>query len=144
MTISPITSMGLDPTAQTSGTQSPLQSVADLFKMSVSDLQKELKTGKSLADVAKEKGVSTTDLANTIKQDIENNAPANASLDPSKLSDVVNRIINEKGGPGGAHGHHHHHGGGSSGSSIATDPSAIQAQTQAARAAGSSIFSLLA
>jgi hypothetical protein len=147
MTISPITNplvagAGLDPASQPSNNQSPLQSVADLFHMSTADLMSELKSGKSLADVAKEKGVSTTDLANTIKQDIENKAPANANVDPAKLDAVVNKLINQKGGPGGAHRHHHHGGGGVS--SSGTDPSALQSQTQTSTAAGSTIFSLLA
>jgi hypothetical protein len=90
-----------------------MQPVADLFKMSSDDLMSELKSGKSLADIAQEKGVSRDDLINAVKQGLSQNG----NVDASKLDEIANRIVDHKPGAHGAHGHHHHHGGGNS-----TDP----------------------
>ncbi|MCU1427609.1 MAG: hypothetical protein JWL83_1609 [Actinomycetia bacterium] len=114
MTVTPITNPALSATTATPATQAAdlkkrLQAVADLLKMSTDDLLKQLQSGKSLADVAKDKGVSRDALVSAIKQDFAKNAPANANVDASKLDEVVNKIVDRKGGPAGAHGHHHHH-----------------------------------
>jgi lambda repressor-like predicted transcriptional regulator len=139
MTISPITNQSVGSTGAPPDPKQRLQSVADLFHMSTDDLTSELKTGKSLADIAKEKGVSRDDLVNTIKQDIQKNAPAGTTIDASKLDEAVNNIVDHKGGPEGAHhGHHHHHQSATSGDSISTDPS-----TTASQSSGQ-IFTLLA
>src|SRR5690348_5146620 len=82
-----------------------MQPVADLFKMSSDDLMSELKSGKSLADIAQEKGVSRDDLINAVKQGLSQNG----NVDESKLDEIANRIVDHKPGAHGAHGHHHHH-----------------------------------
>jgi lambda repressor-like predicted transcriptional regulator len=119
MTITPIT------TSTTTGTQgatqpdfaSRMQPLADLFHMSTTDLQNELRSGKSLADIAQEQGVSRDDLLATVKQGLQQYAPPGANLDA-----IANRIVDRTGGAGGAQGHHHHHhGGGGAGDATSSD-----------------------
>jgi lambda repressor-like predicted transcriptional regulator len=65
-----------------------------------------VKSGKSLADIASSKGVSRDDHVATLKQAIQSNAPAGAPPDfASHHDDMVNRIVDHK---GGVHGAHHH------------------------------------
>jgi hypothetical protein len=121
MTITPITNTGGNTFPQ--GPQGVdikqrMQPVADLFHESSDQLMSELQSGKSLAELAQEKGVSQQDLLNAVKQGLTTNAPA--GTDPSKLDAIANQIINHVPGKGGAHGHHHHHGGGSSTSSTSS------------------------
>lgn len=78
-----------------------MSAVADKLGMSVTDLQAELKGGKSLTDVAQVKGISATDLLATIKQAI---TASGSSASGNSLDALANRIANHKGG--------HHHGGG--------------------------------
>jgi len=87
-----------------------MSAVADKLGMSVTDLQAELKTGKSLTDVASAKGVSATDLLATIKQSLTSSGTSGevSSLTGNALDALANRIANHKGG-------HHHHGGGAQG-----------------------------
>jgi hypothetical protein len=63
------------PPAEKAGVGGPLQTAATFLGMSVSDLQAALKSGKSLADVAKDKGKSVDDLVTALL------APAKTKLD---------------------------------------------------------------
>lgn len=105
---------------QTSRPQSPLKAVAGLLGMSVTDLSAELKTGKSLNDVAKEQGVSTTDLQNTLVK----NMPQ--SLQQSgKAAQIAQKMAAEVGGPHGHRGHHaDNDGDDASGASASSTPTA--------------------
>lgn len=90
------------PTSQVQGgfrsaMKQAMSAVADKLGMSVTDLQAQLKSGKSLADVAGAKGISTSDLLATIKQAIGSSGASGNSLDA-----MANRIANHKGGQ-----HHH-------------------------------------
>lgn len=108
MTITPI---GSQPTTGTFGpapgidVKQRMQPVADLFKMSADDLMSELKSGKSLADISQEKGVSRDDLLNAVKQGLGQSG----NIDSSKVDEIANRIVDHKPGAHGAHGHHRHH-----------------------------------
>jgi hypothetical protein len=111
MTITPITNTGgnnFPQGPQGVDIKQRMQPVADLFHESSDQLMSELQSGKSLAQIAQEKGVSQSDLLNAVKQGLTTNAPA--GTDPSKLDAIANQIINHTPGKG-AHGHHHHGGG---------------------------------
>ncbi len=106
------------------------QAAAQTLGMSASDLTTALKGGASLADLATAKGISRTDLLNSVATAIGQNAPAGAAqFDPAQMA---NRIIDRKGG-----GHHHHHGG-AGGVSGAAAASSADAAGQALAALGSS------
>ena len=63
-----------------------LSSAADKLGMSQDDLMQDLKSGKSLADIAQSKGVSRDDLVAAVAQGLEQNAPAGAtSADATKF-----------------------------------------------------------
>lgn len=70
-----------------------MTAVADKLGMSVTDLQAQLKGGKSLADVAGAKGISATDLLATIKQAIGSSGVSGKALDV-----LANRVANHEGG----------------------------------------------
>jgi hypothetical protein len=73
--------------------------VAKKLNISTDDLKSQLKSGKSLTEVAADKGLAKDDLLATIKDAIGSDTPAGASVD-----DLALRIADRKGG------HHHHHG----------------------------------
>ncbi|OIQ77129.1 hypothetical protein GALL_411850 [mine drainage metagenome] len=73
-----------------------MDAVASKLGMNVSDLQAQLKSGKSLTDIAGAKGVSANDLLSTIKQSLSASGVSGNSLDA-----MATRIANHKGG-----GHH--------------------------------------
>ncbi|SDJ48809.1 hypothetical protein SAMN05444157_3612 [Frankineae bacterium MT45] len=90
--------LGADSSSRPKG---PLDVAANLFGMSKSDLTSELKSGKSLSDIAKEKGISEDDLESALAK----NDPSDAS-DADKLSrakDIASRVgLPER--PQGPHG----------------------------------------
>jgi lambda repressor-like predicted transcriptional regulator len=86
---------------QTSRPQSPLKAAAGVLGMSVTDLSAELKTGKSLNDVAKEKGVSTDTLQNALVK----NMPQSLQ-DSGKAAQIAQKMAAQVGGPHGHHGQH--------------------------------------
>jgi hypothetical protein len=125
MTISPITNAGANTFPQaTQGVdiKQRMQPVADLFHESSDQLMSELQSGKSLAQIAQEKGVSRDDLLNAVKQGLSTNAPAGA--DSSKLDAIANQIVDHTPGQGAQGHHHHHHHGGSSTSGTSSTNSA--------------------
>jgi hypothetical protein len=81
-----------------------------------------LKSGQSLADVAKAKGMSTDDLISTIKQGLTSNG---AQLTDDQATQIATRIANHK---GGGH-HHHHHGAGSATATTGTAPTGVSPST---------------
>ena len=81
-----------------------MSSVADLFGISTDELRTDQQNGQTLADIAKQKGISTDQLQSTLTQALQANAPANApsNVDFSQMAtDMMNGT-----GPRG-HGHHH-------------------------------------
>lgn len=73
--------------------------VADKLGISADDLKTQLQSGKSLTEVAADKGMSKDDLLATIKEAIGTDTPPGTSVD-----DLATRIADRK-------GHHHgHHG----------------------------------
>jgi hypothetical protein len=86
--------------------------VAQLFGMTTDQLMTAVKaSGKSLADYASSKGVSSADLTAAIKQGLQDNAPDGVQLSDSQLTNLAQRIENHKPGdrpqgppPGGAVG----------------------------------------
>ena len=69
--------------------QQILKALSDKLGMSGDDLKSQLQSGKSLRDIANDKGVSMHDLFQSVRQ-----------------------ALGGSDGAQGAHGHHHHHGGG--------------------------------
>jgi hypothetical protein len=80
--------------------EATLEAAADLFKESPDELKNDLASGKSLADMAGEKGVSSDDLMKAIKSAIKDVNP-NASDD--QISRLADRAVS------GHHHHGHHH-----------------------------------
>ena len=75
--------------------------VAQLFGMSSDQLMSAVKaSGKSLADYAASKGISSTDLTAAIKQGLQNSAPNGVQLSDSQLTNLAQRIENHKPGDG--------------------------------------------
>jgi hypothetical protein len=109
--------------------QQTLSAVANLFHETPDQLASELQSGNtSLSALAASKGVSQTDLVNTIKQSIQSSSPNGASLSDAQLTNIANRVANHTHG-----GHHHHHSGSSDATSSgsSTDPnSEIQTDIQ--------------
>ena len=84
--------------------QQMLAPVAQLFGMTTSQLEQSIQSGQSLSDIATSKGVSQTDLLNTIKAGLQQNQPSGApSLSDTQLTNLANGIASR---------HHHHHAGG--------------------------------
>jgi lambda repressor-like predicted transcriptional regulator len=84
-----------------------MQPVADLLGVSTDELRQDVQRGKSLTEIASAKGVSRDDLVATLKQAIQSNGPAGAPSDfAAHLDDMVNRIVDHKGGVHGPHQHH--------------------------------------
>jgi hypothetical protein len=61
------------------------------------DLKKDLASGKSLADIAKDKGVSTDDLQKSMEDAVKK---ANPSMSDDQAGRITQKMIS---------GHHHHH-----------------------------------
>jgi hypothetical protein len=125
MTITPITNTGgnnFPQGPQGVDIKQRMQPVADLFHESSDQLMSELQSGKSLAQIAQEKGVSRDDLLSAVKQGLTANAPAGA--DPSKLDAIANQIVDHTPGQR-THGHHHHHGSGSTSSTSSTNSNGL-------------------
>jgi hypothetical protein len=81
-----------------------LDKTAELLGVSADDLGNELKSGKTLGDLASEKGVSSDDLLSALKTDIKANKPADApELSDDQLTQMATGIAAGKGpgGPGG-------------------------------------------
>src|SRR5579862_1681172 len=79
--------LGADSSSRPKG---PLDVAANLFGMSKSDLTSELKSGKSLSDIAKEKGISEDDLESALAK----NDPSSASVADklSRAKDIATRV----------------------------------------------------
>ena len=91
--------------------QQALGPVAQLFGESAQQLMSDLQSGKtSLSALAKEKGISQTDLLNAIKQGLQqSSANGGSQLSDTQLTNLANTIANR------VHGGHHHHGAAMSG-----------------------------
>jgi phage-related minor tail protein len=76
--------------------QQAMKAVANKLGMSTSDLRTQLKSGKSLADIASANGMSATDLAATIKAAISGSGTSSSS--GNSLDALVSKIANHKGG----------------------------------------------
>lgn len=92
-----------------------MQGVADLLGMTTEDLRSSQQSGTTLAQLAQQKGVSTSDLTSTLAKGLQQNAPSDApsDIDFSKMAtDMINGTgPTQSGGPmgmQGAGGHHHH------------------------------------
>jgi hypothetical protein len=86
---------------------------AELLGMTTDDLKTSLQSGSTLADLASQKGVSSTDLINSIEEGMKAAAPEGAKAPAqTQLDQMANNIANGKRPGGGGHGHHHHGGGG--------------------------------
>ena len=86
-----------------------LDNTAKLLGTTADDLRGQLQSGKTLDDLASAKGVSSSDLINAVKSDLQANKPAGApDLSDDQLTRMATDVAAGK-GPGRAHGHHHHH-----------------------------------
>jgi hypothetical protein len=75
--------------------------VAQLFGMTSDQLMSAVKaSGKSLADYASSKGISSTDLTAAVKQGLQSNAPNGVQLSDTQLTNLAQRIENHKPGDG--------------------------------------------
>jgi uncharacterized protein YidB (DUF937 family) len=84
-----------------------MQAAAAKLGLSDSDLQTQLQSGQSLADIASKQGVSKDDLVNSIADSLKSSTtPLPNGVDPTSLA---TKLVEGKGRAGG---HHHHHGGG--------------------------------
>jgi lambda repressor-like predicted transcriptional regulator len=108
MSISPLSatsaaSLTAITTTQQSRTPRYVQTAAKALGMDVSDVMSALKSGKSLADLATQQGVSTTDLASALKADAPQDVQGSSGIDA-----MMQALISQQGvgGPG-----HHGHGG---------------------------------
>jgi lambda repressor-like predicted transcriptional regulator len=88
-------------TMSTQRGKSAFEAVSDVLGMSADDIASAVKSGKSLMDLAQDKGVSSEDLLTAL----EDNAPKELQ-GRSDLREIVTQIANDKGGhgPGGAGG----------------------------------------
>jgi lambda repressor-like predicted transcriptional regulator len=91
-----------------------VQTAAKALGMDPSDVMTQLKSGKSLGDLAAQQGVSTADLTSALKAD----APQGAQ-GPSDVAAMVQKLITQQ-GVSAPHGHHGHGGPPPSASSSAT------------------------
>ena len=68
---------------------------ASLLGLSSTDLTSQLKSGTTLADLAKQKGVSSSDLLASVEKDLKANAPQGAQApSDSQLQQFATNIIN--------------------------------------------------
>jgi hypothetical protein len=118
-----------------------MDNTADLLGLSASEIQEAQKQGKTLADLAKEKGVSTDDLTAAVTKDLQADKPEGApELSVDQLNQMATDIVNGK----GPHGHGHH--GPPPVSSDDSDPDSTVAQnvSDVAASTGTDITALLA
>ena len=94
--------------------EATLDAAADLFKEDPDQLKSELASGKSLTDIASEKGVSSADLMKSIESAIKDVNP-NASDD--QIARIAQRAVS-------GHHHHGHHQAAPVGSADAAAPAA--------------------
>lgn len=81
-----------------------MDNTATALGLSTDDLQSQLKSGKTLNDVAKAQGVSSDDLLKALKSDLAANKPADAPAPgDDQLTQMASSIAAGKGphGPGG-------------------------------------------
>ena len=91
--------------------QPALTNTAALLGLSTSDLSDALRSGTTLAQLAQQKGVSSSDLLSSVEKDLQANAPAGAPTPTSdQLQQFATDLIN-----GTRHQHHHHQGFGAGG-----------------------------
>jgi lambda repressor-like predicted transcriptional regulator len=74
----------------------PMRAAAEALGLDRDDLVNALKDGKSLADVAGDRGVSVGDLASALRADMRPELAASGKAD-----EIVSRMISERGGPQG-------------------------------------------
>jgi hypothetical protein len=77
------------------GAPPAMNAAAQALGMSDSDLQQSLQSGSSLADLATQKGVSTTDLVSAIAQGMQANAPVNAPANVDYTA-IAQNIVDRK------------------------------------------------
>jgi hypothetical protein len=98
---------------RTTKRQDPMAKVADALGLSIDDLKTQLKSGKSLNDVATAQGVSHDDLIAAIKAGMPSNQSSSTSSTDS--TEAAEKIAGTKGmpppPPGGGHGGPHGPGG---------------------------------
>lgn len=105
MTTSPLSTTSaaaLTPTSATGQFRAPryVQAAAKVLGMNTSDVMNALKSGKSLADLAKQQGVSTDALTSALKAD----APKDVQGSPDTDA-MLQKLVNQQ----GMRGHHGHH-----------------------------------
>jgi lambda repressor-like predicted transcriptional regulator len=81
-----------------------VQTAAKALGMDPSDVMTALKSGKSLADLASQKGISTTDLASAMKADAPQDVQGSSNVDA-----MMQKLIQQH-GVSAPHGHHGHGG----------------------------------
>lgn len=94
--------------------EATLSAAADLFQESPDALKSELQSGKSLSDIAQEKGVSADDLQKSIESAVKS---ANPNASDTQVSQIAQKAIS---------GHHHHHHAQPPQPAAATDPTQNQ------------------
>jgi hypothetical protein len=125
-------SVQFDPSAHRRHQPPELKNTAELLGVSTDDLEQTRKSGKTLSDLAAEKGVSKDDLVKSISEDLKADKPDGApALSDTQLTQMATNIadgVRPQGGPGGA-GHHHGHGhGGGDGDSSQSNLSSLADQ----------------
>jgi hypothetical protein len=89
------------------GKPRPLDATAQLLGVSADELSTQLKSGKTLNDLASDKGVSSADLLSALKTDLKAHKPADApELSDDQLTQMATGIAAGTGprGPGGPGG----------------------------------------
>ena len=77
--------------------EAAMSAAADALNESPDQLKQELSSGKSLSDIAAEKGVSTDDLQKSMEAAVKQ---ANPNLSDDQAASITQKMIS---------GHHHHH-----------------------------------
>jgi lambda repressor-like predicted transcriptional regulator len=91
------------PTAQTQQTHTPryVQTAAKALGMNPADVMSALKSGKSLADLAKQQNVSVSDLTAALKAGAPKDVQGSSNVDA-----MMQKLVNQQGiAPHGHHGH---------------------------------------
>jgi len=97
---------------------------ASLLGLSSTDLTSQLQSGTTLADLAKQKGVSSSDLLASVEKDLQSNAPQGVQApSDSQLQQFATDFINGT-GPS-QHGHRAHSNLSSLASELGMDPSSL-------------------
>lgn len=107
MSISPLSTTSAAALTATSGTQQTrtpryVQTAAKALGMDPADVMSALKSGKSLAFLAKQQGVSTDALTTALKADAPKDVQGSSGIDA-----MMQKLINQQGvsAPRGHHGH---------------------------------------